>query len=374
MPFLALLLSAAHAACPTDVEVPAGAWPTTDAALPAAELAALEDTLFPPDLDWDDDERRGIRTEGVVIVHHGRLIYERYAHGYDADTPHLAWSATKTFTNTLLGVATLEGRMDINNSVCAYLDDVPEHACAIAVADFLSMGSGLDWKETYEHDPPTSSSVLAMLYGEGRHDMARFVLSHRLRDPPGATWMYSSGDTNVLAAVAGAVLAPAHGDRFPWRVLFDPLGITTAVWERDEAGTYIGSSYLYLSPRDMARLGLLWLRDGCWGPIRMLPEGWVAWSTEVVPGMKQRPIDWEPGGLVQGRQVWLNRPLPEQGSMFLPWPSAPDDTYAALGHWKQSITVIPSLDLVVVRTADDRDGSWSHDAFLARVIALVEAM
>jgi CubicO group peptidase (beta-lactamase class C family) len=74
--------------------------------------AALEAYAFPPTLDWSDEERGGVRTDGVVIIHGGELIYERYAHGYDVDRPHLAWSVSKTFNAALAGIAVREGRLD----------------------------------------------------------------------------------------------------------------------------------------------------------------------------------------------------------------------------------------------------------------------
>lgn len=363
--------------CPVDAPWPGETWPdaTTQAAASAPQaVAALDALLFPPETDWADPERKGVRTDGIVVVHHGRIVYERYAHGYDAAMPHLAWSVSKTFTNALTGIAVHQGRLSLDDGICTQVPAANPDACQVTVQDLLEFASGFDWKETYEHDPPTSSSVLAMLYGEGQADMAAFVAGHPLRDPPGSTYMYSSGDTNLLSAVVGRVLAPVHGEHYPWTLLFEPLGITSATWERDGAGTYVGSSYLYATPRDMARFGALWLYDGCWQGKRILPEGWVAASTRVSAPFRARPLEWTPGEAVQGRQVWLNQAVPEQGAPGLPWPDVPDDAYAAQGHWKQQIVVVPSWDLVVVRTGDDRDGSFDRNAVLAAAGALAAAL
>ncbi len=321
-----------------------------------SQIAALERHLFPEDLDRADEERAGVRTDGVVIIHRGHLIYERYAAPYTDETPHLAWSATKTFTNALIGIAVAEERLSLSDSICDHLRPgwtVPDASCAITVQHLLEMASGLQWRETYEGQSPTASSVLAMLYGEGHADMASFVAQQPLAREPGAAWQYSSGDTNVLSAIAGAVLGPAHGDRFPFEVLLDPLGMTRVTWERDTRGTYVGSSYLWATPRDLARLGLLLLQDGCWEGERLLPEGWVADSTTLADPIRRGAIDL--GDKPQGRQIWLNQALPEQGLAEPPWPDVPTTAFAALGHWGQSITVIPDASLVVVRTADDRD-------------------
>lgn len=340
---------------------------------PAVDASALEAYLFAPELDWADTQRRGVRTDGILVIHHGAIVYEHYAHGYTPQMPHLAWSVSKTFTNALTGIAVGQGLLELDDSICGEEGPAyPAPSCAIRVQDLLEFSSGLDWLEAYEGQSPTASSVLAMLYGEGQPDMAAFVAGHPLRDPPGTTFQYSSGDSNLLSAVVGRALAPVHGEQYPWTLLFDRLGMSSVTWERDGAGTYVGSSYLYASPRDMGRFGLLWLQDGCWEGQRILPEGWVAASTTISPGMRARPLDWTAPELVQGRQVWLNQALPEQGMAGRPWPRVPADAYTALGHWKQLITVVPSWDLVVVRTGDDRDGSFSADEMLARVGAMLD--
>jgi CubicO group peptidase (beta-lactamase class C family) len=333
-------------------------------------IAALDAWLFPEGLDWDDPEREGVRTDGIVIVHDGAIIYERYAHGYGPDTRHLSWSAAKSFTNALVGVAVREGLMEVEDSICDHIPDLPPESCAVTIQHAMEFATGFAWRETYEGQPPTRSSVLAMLYGEGHPDTARFVASHPLRDPPGSTFLYSSGDSNLVSAAAGAVLAPAHGEHFPWEVLFDPIGMSSAVWERDGAGTYIGSSYIFATPRDYARFGLLLQRDGCWDGERVLPAGWVDWSTQVNPAFETLPIDHE-GDTVQGRMFWLNRPVPAIGHEHLPWPHAPEGSFAALGHWRQSIYVIPQADLVIARNGDDRDDRYQHDETLRLALALI---
>lgn len=331
---------------------------------------ALDAWSFPARDEAAERARSGIRTDGLLVVRHGEVIHEAYGPGWDRDRPHLAWSASKSFTNALAGIAVREG-FDLDASICEYRAASRPESCVVTPRHALSFSTGFDWHETYEGQPPTTSSVLAMLYGQGRRDVYAFVTAHRLRDPPGTSWQYSSGDTNVLSGAVGAFLQPRYGADWPWVVLFDRLGMGRTTFERDDAGTYVGSSYVWAPPRDLARFGLLLLSDGCWGPDEILPAGWVTWSTEVEPALSAKPIDRDPGD-VQGRQFWLNRPVPALGQP-LPWEGVPDDAFSARGHWKQSITVIPSLDLVVVRTGDDRDDTMSHAELLRRVVAAVGA-
>lgn len=362
------LPSSAHAACPTGVQWPSPDWP---AALADGDTVdALDDFAFTR--IGADAEREGPRTDGVLVIHAGRIVYERYAAGWDAELPHLTWSVSKSMLSAMLGVAVGEGWLDLQGSVCDYYDEVDE--CDATPDDLLSMASGFDWNEGYEHEPYHLSSVIAMLYGEGALDMAAFVGHHPSEAPPGTLYRYSSGDTVLLSAVLAGALPPALRDTFPQDFIFGPLGMTSAVFEQDRAGTFVGSSYAYATPRDMARFGYLYLRDGCWEDRRILPEGWVEDTTGVNPVfLVEASYEWaRDGDEVPGRHFWTNRSVPELG-IAAKWPDVPEDAYRAAGHWGQSITVIPSADVVVVRTADDREpGVLDFNRFLALALAVAE--
>jgi CubicO group peptidase (beta-lactamase class C family) len=335
----------------------------------AAEIEALEAYAFT--LQGRDAERKGPRTDAVVIVQGGEIVYERYARGWRSTMPHLAWSVTKSAMSLLTGLAVAEGVLTPEDSICNHIEPARQELCQITVVDLLSFVSGIDWKEVYENESNQQSSVLAMLYGVGRSDVVRFITSHPLRHEPGTTYTYSSGDTTLLAGVLHAALEPRFGRAWPHALLFDRLGMRSAVLERDGKGVPIGSSYLYATPRDLARLGLFALDDGCWEGERLLPEGWMASATAVSRAFERDPREIDPGD-VQGWQWWLNRAVPAQG-IPKPYPNLPDDLFMALGHWGQSITVVPSLDLIVVRTADDRDGTFDRERFLELAVAVGRA-
>jgi len=358
--------TAAPAGCP---RAPADPWPDARARVRAArpaEIAALEAYAFT--LDGPDDARRGVRTDGLVVVHHGQLTYERYGRGFGPDTRHLAWSVTKSLMGALAAVAAGEGAIALDASICRYLPDAPRARCGITVRHLLEYASGLDWAETYEGGRHQASSVIAMLYGVGRADMTAFVLGHEARAAPGEQWAYSSGDSMLLSAVLDAALAPRHGPDWPRAALFEPTGMASAVLERDARGTPVGASYLWATPRDLARLGLLHLHDGCAGGRRLWPAGWMAAAVEPSAPVRRASPHRHPGD-VAGFTLWLNRPVPEIGQ-GTPWPHVPEDAYFMRGHWGQLVAVIPSLDLVVVRTGDDREvGAFDHDRFLALAIA-----
>ena len=363
----------ASAACPERSQWPTQGWssrPLSTSPARAEALKAFEDYAFT--LTGKDEERKGIRTDAVVIIHQGAVVYERYARGYAEGKRHLGWSMTKSAINALTGLAVERNLLSLDDGICEYVKPTREEACAITVRHLLEFASGLDWRETYEGQANQASSVLAMLYGEGQKDMVGFVTSHARRDAPGASWQYSSGDATLLAGVLDSAQRQVAGRDWPFLLLRDVLGMRTSVFERDGKGVPVGSSYLYATPRDWAKLGFLFLNDGCWENQRVLPEGWVAASTTPAEALKLKRVEWVDGD-VNGRQLWLNRRVPGVQET-LPWPHVPEGAYALRGHWGQSVTVIPSKDLVVVRVSDDREGgAFSLDTFLQRAMALVEA-
>ena len=166
--------------------------------------------------------------------------------------------------------------------------------------------------------------------------MGGFAASQELAHPIGSFQQYSSGSTNILCSVLREKTGAA-GD-FADDLLFAPLGLTSPVWETDETGTPVCSSYLWATPRDWAALGLLALQDGVWEGTRLLPEGWMAQSTTNVVAAEG---EGEPYGL----SWWLN----SRGDGSLRFPELPADAYWMSGHDGQRVYVVPSADLVVVR-------------------------
>ena len=365
----ALLALLVTGVCPNGLTYPREVWTKAPSSNTAA-VTALEEYAFT--LTGTDTGRKGIRTDGVVIIHKGKLIYEKYARGWNENKRHLSWSVTKTFVNAFTGLAAKAGVLRLDDGICEHLKlQTPEACSKLTVRHLLEFSSGLDFKEVYENDSNQASSVLAMLYGEGHKDMASFVAGHRFRDEPGTTYAYSSGDSTLLNAVVDAALVPKFGRDYAWKLLFNPIGMFSAVVERDQKGTLIGSSYLYATPRDLARFGLLWQRDGCWDGRQLFPDAWVEKSKQVSEGFKKKPLYRDPNE-VYAWQWTVNKAVPEVGQDTLPLKDIPGDAFAARGHWGQSITVIPSLDLVVVRVADDREKSFELNEFLKRAIEVAK--
>jgi CubicO group peptidase (beta-lactamase class C family) len=365
---MSALLLLTLAACPTRPS-----WPTTDwpdqtmmtAAPKATEISALEEYAFT--LTGADADRQGLRTDGVLIVKNGAIIYEKYARGYGPTNRHLSWSVAKSFSSMLTGVAVNKGVLKVSDSISKYLT-VRDDQKSITVQDVMEFGSGLHWQEGYEHDPYQSSSVISMLFGVGHLDMVKFILAEKKEHDPGTFWQYSTGDATVLANLANNAAAPTLGKDWMWTELFDKVGMNKVIFEGDAKGSPAGGMYIFATPRDYARFGYLYLNDGCWDGERLLPDGWVKNSTTMSATFTASAgaDETEPNGWMW----WLNQAPPKVG--MKPWPDVPGDAYAAEGHWGQFVIVVPSQDLVIVRTGDDRNDSLDLNNFIKLALAVAK--
>lgn len=353
-------LSLSASLCTMAAFAHAETWPAADwerGESPAgAALEAFEAYSFPV---RDEQTRIGVRTDAVLVIRDGKIIYERYAGPTKVDTPHLTWSVSKSLMAAVMGVAYGEGRFQLSDPVAKYYPPFAAHP-QTKMGHLSNWASGLDWQEDYEL-APLRSSVVAMLYTRGRNDMAAFTAGHNQEVDPGTRFRYSSGDSTVLAATLKSMVGAEAYPDYPWTALFEPLGITSAVWESDAQGIYVGSSYAYMTARDLARVGLLMQRGGRWQDRQLLPKAWVDFSLTPFADFKAlTPNEEVPGG-----QWWLN--LAFEGAAK-PWPDVPPTAFAALGHWGQSLYVLPEQNLVIVRYADDRDHSYQHNEFLKRAL------
>ncbi len=307
----------------------------------------------------DEKDRKGIRTDGVVIIHKGYLVHEQYARKFNAKTSHLTWSASKSFVNALFGIAEHKGLLKRSDLASKYYKAMSSGVAGkVTVQHLLNMVSGLCWSEGYEASP-LKSTVIKMLYTAGREDMARFAVQQGMCFLPATRWYYSSGTSNLLMGLLRNIVTPSKFEAFVWKELFDRIGMKDVTWERDGSGNFVGSSYLYAPPRQLAKFGYLYLNDGVWNGKRLFPKDWVSFSTTTPKA--------DPKG-IYGAQWWLNTGRPKQG-VSRRFPDAPADTFLASGHWGQYIFVIPSRDLVIVRVGDDRDKSFDRNTFLKLVLA-----
>ena len=279
----------------------------------------------------------GPGARAIVVVDRGRIVGEYYAPGFAPDTPLLGWSMTKTVMAGVIGMLIKDGKLSL-----AQAGFWPDHDGRekIRLKDLLAMSSGLQWNEAYG----AVSDVTSMLYLQP--DMAGFARSQPLAHPPGEEWLYSSGTAVILSSIAQqaqALAQPGPQDlaTFVKARLFNPIGITSATIEPDEHGTLVGSSYMYATARDWARYGLLLQQDGVWQGEELLPPGYVS--------MMATPVEASHGQYGMG-QTWLwgsdaLTPGENPDTAF----GIPPDTFWMSGHDGQSVCIIKSRRLVIVR-------------------------
>ncbi len=267
--------------------------------------------------------------DSLLIVRGGYLVYEHYQQ--DQASLHNVKSVTKSVTSALAGIAIQAGDLDnIDEKIGFLLPEVfatiPDRAKReISVPDLLTMRSGLEW---VEYGP----SAIQMTASP---DWVRFVLERPLIHPPGTQFNYSTGDTQLLAAVIQNLTGMTLLD-YAALYLFGPLGITARRWPSDPQGINVGGAELKLTPRDMAKFGYLYLNGGTWSGDQIVSAAWVresgVYRTLFDP---ESPDDCETLGY--GYLWWLR-------------PQGPHESMIAVGYGGQFVYVIPALDIVVVMT------------------------
>ncbi len=303
-------------------------------------------------------ENNSANHRAVLVAVDGQIIAERYADGFDQNTPFLSWSMGKSVTATLAGAAVQRGLIDVSDPA-----PVPEWAgdaqkSAITWNDLLQMQSGLAFAEDY--DQPRSD-VNRMLFEQADAGAvaARMAADHA----PGEVWYYSSGTTNLIARTLRQTLAEEGLDfyAFAHEALFAPLGAASVVMEPDASGSALGSSFIYATARDWARLGQLYLQDGVWDGERLLPEDWNDYVAA-------------PAGASDGQygaQFWLNRDRENGRARFIP--GLPEEMYFFSGHEGQFTFIIPGKNMIIVRTGMTR-GESVMEAVSPLVTEIYEAV
>ena len=317
---------------PVGVEWPTAVWPTAplDPRADHRRLADLVEQAFSDPAPESMGE-----THALLIVQHGAIVHETHWRDHGPEDTHPSWSMAKSITHALVGILVRDGRLEIEAPA-----PVPEWQGPadprkeITLDQLLRMSSGLHFIEDYVDGE--ISNVIEMLFGSGKDDVAAYAANQPLEHPPGSVWSYSSGTSNIIARIVQDTVG-LRGDAFGKymrEVLFEPLGMSSAKPRFDAVGTFIGSSFCFCTPRDFARFGLLYLRDGVWDGQRILPEGWVDHARTSVP----LPVDDD---LDYGAHWWLG--LGGPGS------------FSCNGYQGQFIVNVPDLDLILVRHGNSLD-------------------
>lgn len=299
-------------------------WPTAppeEQGFDSAELAGTVEQIKELNLPIDS----------LQLVRNGVLILDAYFYPYLGDRTHDLASVTKSVTSTLVGIAVDQGQLTLDQGMIASFPElvpVPptDGRAEIDVRDLITMTSGLDCGLT-----PGEPELNEM---RGTDHYVQYALELPLAGAPGSRFAYCSPGSHVLSAMV-AKAAQASTLDFANENLFSPLGITDVAWPTDPQGVNHGWGDLQLHPRDMARLGLLFLNEGSWNGVQVVSKAWVDEATRA-------HVLANPDGTGYGYKWWVLA-------------GAFEGAYEARGRSGQAIIVWPDKDIVAVFTGRGLD-------------------
>lgn len=281
--------------------------------------AAILDFVTAADRDIDS-------LHSFMLLRHGQVVAECWWKPYDAETPHIFFSLSKSFTSTAVGIAVAEGKMTLDDEVLkAFADEAPAEPSAnlkaMRVRDLLRMNTGHE-KEL---------SFWKTEGGENGETWTKRFLAHPVTFKPGTRFLYNTPATFM----AGAMVRKATGEDILDYLkprLFDPIGFTNPTWVKNPQGISVGGYGLMGRTEDIARFGQLYLQKGMWQGKRLLSEAWVAEATALQTSNGSNPAsDWDQG---YGYQFWRCRNRAFRGD----------------GAFGQYCIVLPEVDAVIAIT------------------------
>jgi CubicO group peptidase (beta-lactamase class C family) len=280
---------------------------------------------------FDYIRQHNIPIHSFLIVRSGYLVLDAYFWPFQDSLVHDMASVTKSVTATLVGITIGQHKLSgVTQPLLGVFAGRPianrdSRKERITIKDLLTMTSGLDCHR--EHGEITLSQMMSS------PDWIQFMLDLPMVADPGHRFEYCSGGIHLLS---GAV-AEATGINtlaFARRELFGPLGIADAAWPADRQGITHGWGDLHLQPRDMAKIGYLWLHGGRWGNRQLVPADWMRAAVAVHSHPRFSP------GQEYGYGIWV-------------YPDRTPPEFEGLGRGGQRISVLPARNLVVVFTGGE---------------------
>ncbi len=273
------------------------------------------------------------------MLRHGKQVASGWWHPYDAATPHMLYSLSKSFASTAIGIAQAEGLLSIDDQVISFFpeetpDSISPNLKAMRIRDLLKMNSG-------HNQEPRLATI------QNPESWVKGFLSAEVEHKPGTHFVYNSMATFMLSAIITKVTGERLRDYLMPR-LFEPLDIKKPKWEQNANGIDFGGWGLYLTTEDIAKFGQLLLQKGKWNGVQLVPEDWVEEATSFQTSNGSNPdSDWEQG---YGYQFWMCR----------------HGLYRGDGAFGQYCIVMPEQDAVLAITSGSRDMqaimnlAWEH--------------
>lgn len=300
---------------------PTTGWQTStpeEQGMNSSELAAYYTTWSQEAFNLDD----------LLVIRHGKIVAEAYGPLSDENTLHQMYSATKSIMGTLIGVLIQDGLLEsVDVPIVDLFPDrtianLDERKAAITVADLMEMASGLQSNDMVakQLDLPATSELM-----EKSDDWVQFALDLPIAADPGTQWNYSNTAPMILSGLVTELTGKSAAE-YAEEKLFTPLGISNYRWDSNADGLNTGASGLYLTPRDMAKIGYLFLHNGEWDGQQIIPSDYA----QAAIGNR------------------INTPWDGTNYGYFWWRIEDINFSFALGHAGQYIMIMPDKDLIVV--------------------------
>ncbi len=315
---------------------PEVAWPYGGKTV-RAKLNTMEAVPLVKAFDFAFEEQH--HTRSLIVVQNDTILKEQYGKGFSKNTPQLGWSMTKNIAGTLVGILQKQGRLNVNDPAPIKAWQADERK-KITIGQLLNMGSGLEWEEDYgKHSDVTQCIFL-------EENAGKFAATKQLEAAPNQIREYSSGSTNIVnLVIRSAFDTEEQYWRFPYEALFYKIGMNSAQLETDESCNYVLSSYCFATPRDWAKYGLLYLHEGSWQGEQIISKEYANYCSSEL-GLEDDSF----------YGYGINFVLNTDQKRF---PDAPSDTYYTGGFNGQRVIIIPSRNMVIVRTGVCEDFDWN---------------
>ncbi len=268
---------------------------------------------------------RGWTLDSIVVIRHGHIVYEMYPNpAYDVNSTHSLASAAKSITSSLIGAALTRGNLSgLDAKVLDFFSDRTianrdANKEAITIENLLTMTSGIEWDDDVDGDLQALFDPI---------DFLQYILDKPMLYEPGSHYYYSTADSHLLSAIINQTFDECALE-YGMEVLFEPLGISNVEWRPDNQGISIGGGWLNMTPRDFAKIGLLYMNNGTWDDQEIISSSYVQSAISVhneAPDFVNK----------YGYQWWI-------------WPGY--NTFEASGAGGQKLYVQPENDLIVVMT------------------------
>lgn len=305
------------------------------------------------------------KTDGLIVLHEGALVYENYWQGNSKDQPHISWSVAKSFLSALIGIAYHDGLIeDLSDPITKYLKDFEGTGYAnVPIKDILQMSSGVIFNEDYgDYDSDINKFGRALAMGTSMRDFAKGLKNGK---QPGTFNHYVSIDTQMLAMLLEEVTGQSVAKNLEEKI-WTQIGMERdAYYMVDDTGTAWALGGLNATLRDYSKFGQLYLNNGRWNNKQIIPEDWVhASHTPDAPHLQPGTNDFSSSSWGYGYQWWV--------------PGFPSTDYLAAGIYNQYIYIDPITNVVIAKTSSNykfnQERQQSKDAHVAMFRAIAQSL